>query len=146
MDILSELETAAKWAKINSYAYLFSIFATILSAITGFVMLLSLVGGGKAEAAEFMKPIGFVVIIVNLFWIVFYWICRNVFMQYKQSLINASQSLSSKEIEEVCHYQRNVFITFGAYYLIIMVMIALVIGFAFFVLAGAIGSVSGAVD
>ena len=150
MDILSELETAAKWAKINSYAYLFCIITTILSAITGFVMLLSLAGGGDAEAAkaaEFMKtPLGFIVIIVNVFWIVFYWICRNVFSRYEQSLKTAIQSLSSKEIEEVCHYQRNVFITYGAYYLIFMAMFVLIIGFVILVFFGAMGSMSGAVS
>lgn len=149
MDILSELETAAKWAKINSYVYLFSIIVTVLSVISGFFMLSSLSGGGDAEAADvakFMKTFGSISIAANVFWIVFYWICRNVFSRYEQSLRNATQSLSSKEIEEVCHYQRNVFITYGAYYLIFIVMIALVIGFVILMLAGAMGSVSGAVD
>ncbi len=139
MDIFSELETAAKWAKINSYVYLFDIILAVLYAISAFIMLPII---GKAYGFK----LGFISFAAHVFWIAFYWICRKVFMKYQQSLTNATQSLSSKEITEVCHYQRNVFITFGLYYLIVMVMSVLMIGFFILVLASAIGSMSGAVD
>ncbi|MBR0128657.1 MAG: hypothetical protein IJM09_02455 [Neisseriaceae bacterium] len=149
MDIVSELETASKWSKINSYVCLFSAILTVISTISGAFFIYT--GAFSSNFSdniekEMVTTVGMVSVAFNVFWAVFYWICRQVFVRYKQSLNNAVQSLSPQAIEEVCHYQRNVFIIYGAYYLLMIAAIVLVIVGVIFVIAGAMGSVSGAVS
>ena len=122
MNILNELETAAKWSKINSYIYLFCFVFIMLFLLMGFLITIKepatgiawIVGAGVATAVS--------------------WIVRKVFINYHKATQYAMQSLSTQSIEEVCHYQRNIFIVYGAYYALILTVV-----FIAFVVAAAIG-------
>ena len=113
MDILHELETAAKWSKINSYIYLLCHVFGILFLLLGLIMAIKepamgiawVLGAGVATAI--------------------FWIIRKVFINYHEATNNAIQSLSTQAIEEVCHYQRNIFIVYGAYYALILRVLVL---------------------
>ncbi|MBP5790529.1 MAG: hypothetical protein J6W29_09915 [Neisseriaceae bacterium] len=113
MDILHELETAAKWSKINSYIYLLCLVFGILFLLLGLIMAIKepamgiawVLGAGVATAI--------------------FWIIRKVFINYHEATNNAIQSLSTQAIEEVCHYQRNIFIVYGAYYALILIVLVL---------------------
>ena len=111
MDILHELETAAKWSKINSYIYLMWLVFGVLFMLVGLISLVKEPGMGI-----------FVLIVVGIFTAVA-WIIRKVFINYQEATNNAMQSLSEQAIEEVCHYQRNIFIVYGAMYVVVLVLL-----------------------
>ena len=150
MNILNELETASKWSKILSYVYLLNVIFSVISIAMGAFLIYAgetvLPEVPADEAKEMATAFGTIYIAGNVFWIVFCWICRGVFARYQQALTNAAQSLSPRAIEEVCRYQRNVFIVYAAYYLSFIIMTVLAIFAFIFILTAAIGSVSGAVS
>ncbi|MBR7001178.1 MAG: hypothetical protein IKI11_00720 [Neisseriaceae bacterium] len=152
MDILSELETASKWSKINSYVCLLSIICSVISIIVGAFLIYAgeeFLSKGiipENEAKEITTAFGTMYIAANVFWVAFYWICRSIFIRYKQALINAAQSFSPQSVAEVCRYQRNVFIVYGAYYLLFIAMIILVILVVILILSNlpvAVGGTAG---
>ena len=109
MDILHELETAAKWSKINSYIYLMWLVFGVLFMLVGLISLIKEPGLGI-----------FVLIVAGIFTAIA-WVIRKVFINYQEATNNAIQSLSEQAIEEVCHYQRNIFIVYGAMYVVFLV-------------------------
>ena len=111
MDILHELETAAKWSKINSYIYLMWLVFGVLFMLVGLISLIKEPGLGI-----------FVLIVAGIFTAIA-WIIRKVFINYQEATNNAMQSLSEQAIEEVCHYQRNIFIVYGAMYVVVLVLL-----------------------
>lgn len=115
MDILHELETAAKWSKINSYIYLMILVFGVLFLLLGLIVLIQ----SPAQGIAFILGAGIVTVLS--------WIVRKVFINYHEAANNAIQSLSANAIEEVCHYQRNIFIVYGAYYAIFLVIAVLAI-------------------
>lgn len=115
MDILHELETAAKWSKINSYIYLMILVFGVLFLLLGLIVLIQ----SPAQGIAFVLGAGIVTVLS--------WIVRKVFINYHEAANNAIQSLSANAIEEVCHYQRNIFIVYGAYYAIFLVIAVLAI-------------------
>lgn len=115
MDILHELETAAKWSKINSYIYLMILVFGVLFLLLGLIVLIQ----SPAQGIAFVLGAGIVTVLS--------WIVRKVFINYHEAANNAIQSLSANAIEEVCHYQRNIFIIYGAYYAIFLVIAVLAI-------------------
>ena len=115
MDILHELETAAKWSKINSYIYLMILVFGVLFLLLGLIVLIQ----SPAQGIAFVLGAGIVTVLS--------WIVRKVFIDYHEAANNAIQSLSANAIEEVCHYQRNIFIVYGAYYAIFLVIAVLAI-------------------
>lgn len=115
MDILHELETAAKWSKINSYIYLMILVFGVLFLLLGLIVLIQ----SPAQGIAFVLGAGIVTVLS--------WIIRKVFINYHEAANNAIQSLSANAIEEVCHYQRNIFIVYGAYYAIFLVIAVLAI-------------------
>ncbi|MBO4576646.1 MAG: hypothetical protein J5680_05990 [Neisseriaceae bacterium] len=125
MDILHELETAAKWAKINSYIYLLSLVFSILFLLLGLLMLIK------------EPTMGIVFVLVAGIATAVFWIVRKVFINYQEAANNAIQSLSTQAIEEVCHYQRNIFIVYGAMYVVVLVG-----AFIFGIIAAATGLMS----
>lgn len=144
MDILSELESAAKWSKINSYIYLFGFIFSILFILAS--LLLFTVGNSNINDIDDKQATTFMAVLFLLGGVVgsvISWIVRKVFIQYEQAARNAMQSMSVTDIEEVCHYQRNIFIVYGSYYILALVMIPVVVILAF-LFAGAILRASGA--
>ncbi|MBR2251815.1 MAG: hypothetical protein IJ881_05320 [Neisseriaceae bacterium] len=111
MDILHELETAAKWSKINSYIYLMWLVFGVLFMLVGLISLVKEPGMGI-----------FILIVAGISTAVA-WIIRKVFINYQEAANNAMQSLSEQAIEEVCHYQRNIFIVYGAMYVVVLVLL-----------------------
>lgn len=111
MDILHELETAAKWSKINSYIYLMWLVFGVLFMLVGLFSLIKEPGMGI-----------FILIVAGISTAVA-WIIRKVFINYQEAANNAMQSLSEQAIEEVCHYQRNIFIVYGAMYVVVLVLL-----------------------
>ena len=111
MDILHELETAAKWSKINSYIYLMWLVFGVLFMLVGLISLVKEPGFGI-----------FILIVAGISTAVA-WIIRKVFINYQEAANNAMQSLSEQAIEEVCHYQRNIFIVYGAMYVAVLVLL-----------------------
>lgn len=111
MDILHELETAAKWSKINSYIYLLCFVFSVLFLLTGLLITIK----EPAMGIAWLLGAGIASVIS--------WIVRKVFINYHEATQYAMQSLSTQSIEEVCHYQRNIFIVYGAYYALILVVI-----------------------
>ncbi|MBQ9182696.1 MAG: hypothetical protein IJ143_02835 [Neisseriaceae bacterium] len=111
MDILHELETAAKWSKINSYIYLMWLVFGVLFMLVGLISLVKEPGFGI-----------FILIVAGISTAVA-WIIRKVFINYQEAANNAMQSLSEQAIEEVCHYQRNIFIVYGAMYVVVLVLL-----------------------
>ena len=111
MDILHELETAAKWSKINSYIYLMWLVFGVLFMLVGLISLIKEPGMGI-----------FILIVAGISTAVA-WIIRKVFINYQEAANNAMQSLSEQAIEEVCHYQRNIFIVYGAMYVVVLVLL-----------------------
>ncbi len=111
MDILHELETAAKWSKINSYIYLMWLVFGVLFMLVGLISLVKEPGLGI-----------FILIVAGISTAVA-WIIRKVFINYQEAANNAMQSLSEQSIEEVCHYQRNIFIVYGAMYVVVLVLL-----------------------
>lgn len=106
MDMLIELEKAAKWSKINAYTYL----------ICGFILGMSIIflGGffyisNKVNSGSFYVISGLIVIVISL-------IIRYLFMQYNQTVKIAIQSLSPDTLEKACCYQGNVFLLIGLFY------------------------------
>lgn len=144
MDILSELESAAKWSRINSYIYLFCFVFSILFILVGLFIFIT----GNSDTDTDREATIFMAVLFSLGGVigsVISWIVRKVFIQYEQAARNAIQSLSAQAIEEVCHYQRNIFIVYGAYYIFALVMIPVMVIFAvFLVAAGASGGAAGA--
>ena len=106
MDILSELASAAKWSKINSYISLLSFIVSILFILVGAV-----------------APIFILLSMGSAVMVVSSWIVRKVFIRYEQSARQAIESLSGTAIEEVCHYQRNVFAMFGIGHIFVFVVL-----------------------
>ncbi|MBR3482782.1 MAG: hypothetical protein IKH45_07900 [Neisseriaceae bacterium] len=115
MDIMHELETAAKWSRINSYIYLMILVFGVLFLLLGLIVLIQ----SPAQGIAFVLGAGIVTVLS--------WIVRKVFINYHEAANNAIQSLSANAIEEVCHYQRNIFIVYGAYYAIFLVIAVLAI-------------------
>ena len=115
MDILHELETAAKWSRINSYIYLMILVFGVLFLLLGLIVLIQ----SPAQGIAFVLGAGIVTVLS--------WIVRKVFINYHEAANNAIQSLSANAIEEVCHYQRNILIVYGAYYAIFLVIAVLAI-------------------
>lgn len=111
MDILHELETAEKWARINSYIYFFYFIFSILGILFGLVLLI------KAPFA------GILVMLISGGFAAVLWFFRKAFIQYHKAALQAQQSLSTQSIDEVCHYQRNIFIVYGSIYIIAMLMV-----------------------
>lgn len=111
MDILHELETAAKWSKINSYIYLMWLVFGVLFMLVGLISLVKEPGMGI-----------FILIVAGISTAVA-WVIRKVFINYQEAANNAMQSLSEQAIEEVCHYQRNIFIVYGAMYVVVLVLL-----------------------
>ena len=111
MDILHELETASKWSKINSYIYLMWLVFGVLFMLVGLISLVKEPGMGI-----------FILIVAGISTAVA-WIIRKVFINYQEAANNAMQSLSEQSIEEVCHYQRNIFIVYGAMYVVVLVLL-----------------------
>ncbi|MBR3425503.1 MAG: hypothetical protein IKG79_05630, partial [Neisseriaceae bacterium] len=106
-----ELETAAKWSKINSYIYLMWLVFGVLFMLVGLISLVKEPGMGI-----------FILIVAGISTAVA-WIIRKVFINYQEAANNAMQSLSEQAIEEVCHYQRNIFIVYGAMYVVVLVLL-----------------------
>ncbi|MBQ9260375.1 MAG: hypothetical protein IJ187_11100 [Neisseriaceae bacterium] len=106
MDMLIELEKAAKWSKINAYMYLIGGFILGMSIIFlgGFFYMTNKVNSGLSYVIT-----GLIVIVISL-------IIRYLFMQYNQAVKIAIQSLSSDTLEKACCYQGNVFLLIGLFY------------------------------
>lgn len=122
MDILHELEIARKWSKINSYIFLMCLVFSVLFLLVGLIMLIK----SPAMGVAVVLGAGIATLIS--------WIVRKVFINYQEAANNAMYSLSEQAIEEVCHYQRNIFIVYGAYYALILavcviaILLAIILG------------------